>query len=152
MSQPPTVGHNDAREPDSDRGRPARHTTAQRIRFLIDYAKAVDGRDITYTDIRHFLTERGIALSRARWSYLVNGHREVADDDLYAGLADYFEVDADYLRGTQQRPKALEANLDTVLNIRIERVRNYARHNLEDVAPQTLDAVNEALDEKPLAT
>ena len=48
---------------------------AKRLRLLLDVKTAETGTEPSHSVIAAFLNERGVNLSRSRWTYMVNGHR-----------------------------------------------------------------------------
>jgi hypothetical protein len=119
---------------------------ARMLRLLLDYVEAVRGEPYTFTEISGFLQERGISLSRSRWSYMLTGEQwKVRDPQLIEALADLFDADPRYLYGTGNIPGRIEAEMRLVLALRAARVREFAARNLADIAPETLEAITEAL-------
>ncbi|WP_157009124.1 hypothetical protein [Agromyces laixinhei] len=123
---------------------------AQRLRLLIDVAVAETGSEPTYTQIAAFLQERGTKLSRSRWTYMVNGHRWVQDRRLFEGLAEFFDVEPEFLDGTHgaATPDRVSAQLDLVRSMRAARVKAYAARALGDISPDALNAISRYLDEE----
>ena len=93
---------------------------ANRLRLLMDVAEAESGAEPTYSQIADFLKERGVNLSRSRWTYMINGHRYVQDPAVFEGLAAYFDVDTDFLLGADgaTTPEKVTAQLDLVRSMR----------------------------------
>lgn len=52
---------------------------AKRLRLLLDVKATETGTEPAYSQIAAFLKDRGINLSRSRWTYMVGGHRYVSD-------------------------------------------------------------------------
>jgi hypothetical protein len=114
----------------------------------MDVTEARTGREVTYTDINEYLTARDHTLSRARWSYMLNGHRFVDDMPLLDALSDFFEVPHTYLRGGDKTPDAVTAQLDLVRALRANKVRTFAARTLGDLSPETLGAITQFLDKE----
>lgn len=134
--------------PTDQQQREATELLANRLRTLLDVAEARTGNEVTFTAISEYLTGRGINLSRARWSYILNAHRYVDDPQLLDALSDYFEVPHGYLRGEQDAPEIVTAQLDLVRAMRAAKVRTYAARTLGDLSPETLGAITKYLDEE----
>lgn len=123
---------------------------AKRLRLLLDVAVAETGSEPTFTQIAAFLDERGMNLSRSRWTYMVNGHRYVKDGPLFEGLAAFFGVDTEFLAGEAgaETPAKVSAQLDLVRAMRSARVKTYAARTLGDISPNALQAISRFLDEE----
>lgn len=122
---------------------------AKRLRLLLDVKTTETGSEPSYSVIAAFLKERGVNLSRSRWTYMVNGHRRVDDPLVFEGLAEFFEVDVDFLTGDSDvsAPDKVNAQLDLVRAMRAARVKSYATRTLGDLSPKTLEAISQFLDE-----
>jgi hypothetical protein len=133
-----------------DDGQTAAEDLAKRLRLLLDVAAAETGSEPTFAQIAAFLDERGINLSRSRWTYMVNGHRYVRDASLFAGLAAFFDVDPAFLAGElgAEVPAKVRAQLDLVRAMRAARVKSYAARTLGDISPNALQAISRFLDEE----
>jgi len=127
---------------------------AKRLRLLLDVAIAETGAEPTYTQIAAFLQERGVSLSRSRWTYMVNGHRYVQDRPLFEALAEFFGVDAGFLAGDDDAamPARVSAQLDLVRAMRVAKVKSYAARTLGDISPEALKAISRFLDEEATRT
>lgn len=120
---------------------------SQRLRLLVDLYCVEHGVELKYAEVAAALDKQGVSLSRARWSYMLNGHRTVGDPDLLAGLAEFFGVSANFLLGNGPVPDRLEAQLDLIRAMRVSKVRSFAARTLGDVSPRTLNAITQFLDE-----
>ena len=120
---------------------------SQRLRLLVDLYHVEHGVELKYGEVAAALERQGISLSRARWSYMLNGHRTVDDPDLLAALADFFVVSADFLLRNGPVPDRLEAQLNLIKAMRLAKVRAFAARTLGDVSPRTLDAITQFLDD-----
>lgn len=133
---------------DGDTGDQDALDTPQRLRLLIDLYAVEHGAEPTYSEISAHLEAHGISLSRSRWSYMLNGHREVTDRDLLASLAVFFGVQPDFLLSDGPLPERVVSQLELIRAMRISRVRSFAARTLGDVSPRTLDAITRFLDEE----
>lgn len=122
--------------------------TPQRLRLLVDLYAVEHGAEPTYSEISGHLEAHEISLSRSRWSYMLNGHREVTDRHLLAAIADFFGVQSDFLLSDGPLPERVESQLELIRAMRISRVRSFAARTLGDVSPRTLDAITRFLDEE----
>ncbi|MAL05471.1 MAG: hypothetical protein CMH36_01345 [Microbacterium sp.] len=122
---------------------------AKRLRLLIDAEIAATGTEPTYKDIAAFVESRGLSLGRARWSYMINGHRHVEEPEILAALADFFKVDPEFLTSaeTGSLPPQVQAQLDLVRAMRKAKVKSYAARTLGDISPEALAAISRFLDE-----
>ncbi|GAA2185208.1 hypothetical protein GCM10009786_00620 [Leucobacter alluvii] len=123
---------------------------AKRLRLLLDVKTAETGTEPSHSVIAAFLNERGVNLSRSRWTYMVNGHRKVDDPLVFEGLAEFFDVDVAFLTGNSDvsAPDKVNAQLDLVRAMRAARVKSYATRTLGDLSPKTLEAITKFLDEE----
>lgn len=121
---------------------------AKRLRLLLDVVAAETGSEPAYSEIAAFLAERGTNLSRSRWTYMLNGTRKVDDAEVFAGLAEFFDVDVDFLTGSSDvsTPDKVTAQLDLVRAMRAAKVKSYATRTLGDLSPETLEAITQFLD------
>ena len=116
---------------------------AKRLRLLLDVAIAESGIEPTYSQIAAYLGERGTNLSRSRWTYM-------QDPEVFEGLASFFDVDADFLVGSDgaEVPARVSAQLDLVRSMRAAKVKSYAARTLGDISPKALQAISRFLDEE----
>ena len=131
--------------PSNDEAAPA--TLSQRLRLLVDLYTVEHDAEPTHTEVARSLESRGVSLSRARWSYMLNGHRQVDDPEVLDGLADFFGVDRAFVRGEADMPERMAAQLELIRAMRESKVRSFAARTLGDVSPQTLSAITKFLDE-----
>lgn len=131
-----------------DESKMAAEELAKRLRLLLDVSIAESGEEPTYSQIAAFLQTRGVSLSRSRWTYMVNGHRFVQDRPLFEGLAEYFDVDPEFLAGGADAPMPAKvaAQLDLVRAMRAAKVKSYAARTLGDISPDALQAITRFLD------
>lgn len=97
---------------------------AHRLRIILDVAEVQTGRSVTFSEVSEYLAGRGVSISRARWSYMVNGHRTVDDQRLLDALSDFVGVDRAYLRGDNGVPETVASQLDLVRALRATKVRS----------------------------
>ena len=128
----------------------ARYALASKLNLLLDAVAAERGKPVTYREIAAALDERGVSLSRARWSYMLSGSGYlVTDEPLLRGLAAYFEVNADYLLGGADvaEPDRIAAVNELIAAMRAAKVRTFAARTLGQVSPTTLRAITEILNQ-----
>jgi len=121
---------------------------ARKLNLLLDVIMIEDGRRATYTEVAAWVEGRGLTLSRARWSYMTaGGGRYTSDPELLSAIADFFKIDASYLLGgpDEDLPKRIEAQLQLVLAMRLNKVRIYAARMLGDVSPETLRELTDVI-------
>ncbi|WP_019482594.1 hypothetical protein [Arthrobacter sp. TB 23] len=138
-----------------DENKAAAQDLAKRLRLLLDVAIAEsEGSEPTYSQIAAYLGQRGISLSRSRWTYMVNGHRYVQDFAVFEGLAAFFDVDVAFLVGKDSAaiPAKVSAQLDLVRAMRAAKVKSYAARTLGDISPKALQAISRFLDEEMTRT
>lgn len=122
---------------------------ARKLHLLLDVAVAEGDKPVTFPDISAAMSVRGVKLSRARWSYMKDGNgRLVHDRPLLTALAEYFNVDAEYLLSVEdiETPEIVGRQLEFVKALRATRVKSFAAKTLGDVSPETLEAVVKYLD------
>ncbi|MCU6480449.1 hypothetical protein [Arthrobacter sp. A2-55] len=138
----------------STAGNEARRTPqgelARKLHLLLDVAVAERGEALTFPEIRAAMTVRGVGLSRARWSYMKDGNgRLVQDRPLLTALADYFNVDPEYLLSVEdvETPEMVGRQLEFIKSLRAARVKSFAAKTLGDVSPETLEIIVDYLDQ-----
>lgn len=136
--------------PSEEQNKAAAELLEKRLRLLLDVKAAETGTEPSFSEIAAFLKERGTNLSRSRWTYMVNGHRKVDDADVFTGLAEFFDIDVDFLTGDSDvsTPEKVNAQLDLVRAMRAAKVKSYATRTLGDLAPETLEAITKFLEEE----
>lgn len=128
----------------------ARYELARKLNLLLDAFAAERGNALTYKEIAAVLDARGVRLSRARWSYMLSGSGYlVTDESLLRGLAEYFDVDPEYLLGGPgvPEPERVIAMNEMIIAIRAAKVKNFAARTLGEVSPPTLKAITELLNQ-----
>lgn len=121
---------------------------ARRLNLLLDVVVAERGQSVTFREVQQKLAEKGIKLSRARWFYMKDGTgRLVSNPALLGALCDIFNVDPDYLMGSDASdlPERIDSQLEFVKSLRAARVKTFAARTLGDVSPETLRAITEYL-------
>ncbi|WP_235501594.1 hypothetical protein [Arthrobacter sp. Leaf137] len=121
---------------------------ARRLNLLLDVVVGERGQPVTFREVQQKLAEKGIKLSRARWFYMKDGTgRLVSDPALLGALCDIFNVDPDYLMGSDDAdlPERIDSQLEFVKSLRAARVKTFAARTLGDVSPETLRAITEYL-------
>jgi hypothetical protein len=122
---------------------------ARRLALLLDHVEAVRGTPYTFTEVNAYVEAKGIPLSRARWSYMLSGDAwRVRDGDLLVALAELFGVDEGYLRGDEDLPEAIAAEMHLVRALRRSRVQNFAARNLGDTDPAAYEAIAQYLEQQ----
>lgn len=145
--------HNGEQElPDNENGPEsgpsAQQVLARRLNLLLDVAAEERGAPLTFLELQKELTDRGVGLSRARWSYMKDGTgRLVSDPQLLAAISDVFGVDPDYLLGNQgpELPELIDSRLEFLKALRAAKVKSFAARALGEVSPETLRVITEYL-------
>ncbi|WP_195849455.1 hypothetical protein [Arthrobacter sp. AQ5-05] len=131
-------------------GRTPQGELSRRLRLLLDIVLEETDRPVLFSDISAAMTTRGVKLSRARWNYMRDGNgRLIPDRTLLVALADFFNVDPDFLLSVEDM-ETLEltaSQLELVKALRAERVKWFTAKTLGDVSPQTLDMTIDYLDQ-----
>ena len=120
---------------------------ARRLNLLLDHVEAVRGEPYTFSEVSEYLASKGVSLSRARWSYMLNGGRwRVRDAGLLAALADLFDVDVAYLEGSGDLPSRVVEEMDMIRGLRRARFHSFGVRNFGDTDPEALRAIEAYLD------
>lgn len=140
--QPEAEGNQDA--PEEFESRSVR--LARKLNLLMDALEA-EGRKVTFADIQKAVAADGIQLHRSRWGYMTSGTgHNTTDDRLLVSLAKFFGVNPRYLiMDTDEVPERVEAQMDLLHTMRMNKVRNFAARQLADVDPETLRRITEIL-------
>ena len=121
---------------------------SRRINLLLDVAAEERGKPLTFLELKKELAERGVGLSRARWSYMKDGTgRLVSDPQLLTAISEVFGVDPGYLMsdtGTEL-PELIDSKLEFLKALRAAKVKSFAARALGEVSPETLRAITEYL-------
>lgn len=127
---------------------PSASDLSKRLRFALDrVALARGGEELTFPEIQGFLADRGVKLSRSRWSYMLSGdHVRTRDRELLTCLSELLEVPADYFY-SGVLPVPLAADVELVRAMRVAQVQNFAARALEDIAPEAYAAIAGVLGE-----
>jgi hypothetical protein len=123
---------------------------SRKLTLLVSVAKTDTGEPLTFKAISAALAERGVVLSRARWSYMLHGNGPlVTNPRLLRALADVLGVDVSYLTpgANGPLPERIEAQLNVLRAIRYSKFKVVAARELGEVAPRTLDAITEILNQ-----
>lgn len=128
----------------------SREVLARRLSLLLDVVPLASGERATFEDLHQFLTQRGVSLSRARWTYMVSGTgRRVTDYGLLTAIAEFFEIAPAFLLEEQgELPARINAQLEFVQMARRKQVRLYATRMLGDVSPELLQELMASLQDE----
>ncbi|TFD61041.1 hypothetical protein E3T39_07595 [Cryobacterium suzukii] len=120
---------------------------ARKLNLLLDVVVAEGNTPYTYKQIEHGLKNKGVALSRARWAYMITGDGPlVTDPALLTGIAEFFRIPAEYMLGSDSDlPERVDAQLSFVKSLRVARVVSFAARMLGDVSPETLRSITDLL-------
>jgi transcriptional regulator with XRE-family HTH domain len=122
---------------------------ARKLNILLDTAEA-EGRKVTFTDVRDAMAAAGTPLSRARWHYMRSGTGPaVKKVDFLQNLAKFFGVSENYLIDVDEElPPRVEAQLELLASMRVNKVRNFAARQLDGLSPETLLQIRDLIDEQ----
>ncbi|NVM97752.1 hypothetical protein [Arthrobacter sp. SDTb3-6] len=126
----------------------AQQILARRLNLLLDVAAEERGRPLTFLELKKELADRGVGLSRARWSYMKDATgRLVSDRKLLTAISEVFGVDPDYLLGNQgpELPELIDSKLEFLKALRAAKVKSFAARALGEVSPETLRAITQYL-------
>ncbi|TDW29215.1 hypothetical protein [Cryobacterium psychrophilum] len=125
----------------------AQRELARKLNLLLDVVVAEGNTPHTYKDIASALTAKGLSLSRARWAYMLSGSGPlVTEPALLTGIAEFFRIPAEYLRGSDDDiPERVDSQLAFVRELRANRVVDFAARTISDVSPETLRAITALL-------
>lgn len=117
---------------------------SRRINLVLDADETVPR---TYPEIRAALEVIGVTLSRVRWSNLKNGTTTAMPSPaLLTALGEVLGVGPDYLSGeTATVPAPVRNHEAELIELRRQRVYDYAVRNLAEVDPSTLDSITQRL-------
>lgn len=125
-----------------------RSELSRKLRLLMDVVEANSGEPPSYKEIAAELGEAGIALTRPRWWYMLNGTGPVVrDKKLLGALAQFFGVPAEYLTdpvGHSEVPERVQAQLELVLEMRKQEVVAFATRRFDEFA--TVEEIRDVLD------
>lgn len=122
---------------------------SRKIDLLLDVVVTSEGKQYEFNDIAAALAERGVKLSRTRWHHLKVGDSTVKHPtDLITALADFFQVDPDYLlKADGDIPERIQHELELLAAMRRAKVKEFATRTLAEVDNETLDAIAALLDD-----
>lgn len=121
---------------------------SRRLELLLDAAVAERGQPVSFREISGALADRGVKMSRARWSYMKDGNGSlIPDRPLLTALADYFKVSPDYLLVVEdmETPEVAWGHRDSVRSLRAAKVKSFVDQTLGDVSSETLEDITEYL-------
>lgn len=122
---------------------------ARKLNLLLDSAEA-EGKKVSYNDVRDAMKAAGTPISRARWHYMRAGSGPaVKKTELLQNLAGFFGVNRDYLLDeAEDLPPKVEAQLELLATMRVNKVRNFAARQLDGLSPETLLQIRDLIDEQ----
>lgn len=116
---------------------------SRKIDLLLDVVVTSEGRQFEFHDIQQALEEKDVKLSRTRWHHIKAGDSTVRQPSkLVAALADFFQVNQDYLlQSDGEVPERIQRELELLGAMRRAKVREFATRTLAEVDNETLDAI-----------
>lgn len=123
---------------------------ARKLNLLLDLYETKGTEALTYREISEHMAQRGTPLSRSRWAYMRSGDSSLATDNaLLRNLAEFFDVDSEYLLDdASEVPSLVDAQLELLRTMREARVRNFAARQLQGISPETLVRLRKVIDER----
>lgn len=121
---------------------------SRRLNLLLDVAADERGTPLTFLELKKELADRGVGLSRARWSYMKDGTgRLVSDAQLLTAISEVFGVAPAYLLGDHgtELPELIDSKLEFLKALRAAKVKSFAARALGEVSPETLRVITEYL-------
>jgi hypothetical protein len=121
---------------------------ARKLNLLLDAAEA-EGRKISFNDVRDAMAAAGTPISRSRWHYLRTGTGSLKKAEFLENLAEFFGVHRRYLLEDEpELPAKVEAQLDLLATMRVNKVRNFAARQLDGLSPETLLQIRDLIDKQ----
>ncbi len=135
---------------ESDHEDPAltdRQVIAQKIELLIDVMRARGHETISFSEIQRELSKRGVQISRTKWFRIRKGSPDGRPTpDLLRALADYFDVDADYLLQRDGQISArVEAELNLLQSLKLIGASDVGARTVGDLSPDALNEIAAAI-------
>lgn len=122
---------------------------SRKIDLLLDVVVTSEGKPFEFSDIATQLASRGVKLSRTRWHHIKAGDSTVKHPpELITALADFFQIDPDYLLKVDgEVPARIQHELELLAAMRRAKVKEFATRTLAEVDNETLDAIAALLDD-----
>lgn len=123
---------------------------ADRLNTLYDVIAAEGGQRYTFPHISAAMAERGVHISRARWSYMRAGTGPMTTDEaLLEALADFFGVPVRYLTDEDSEvPDRVQAQLELLRTLREAEVKSFAARSLTtELSTETLMEIRAIIDQ-----
>lgn len=132
---------------DNDPALTDREVIAQKIELLIDVMRARGHEPTSFTKIQKELAKRGVKLSRTKWFRIRKGSPDGRPTpDLLRALADYFDVDADYLlKRDGQISAQVEAELNLLRALKLMGAKDVGARTVGDLPPEALNEIAAAI-------
>ena len=135
---------------ESDHEDPAltdRQVIAQKIELLIVVMRARGHETISFSEIQRELSKRGVQISRTKWFRIRKGSPDGRPTpDLLRALADYFDVDADYLLQRDGQISArVEAELNLLQSLKLIGASDVGARTVGDLSPDALNEIAAAI-------
>ena len=127
----------------------------KRINLLLDAAAEKRGSPVLFPEIKVELAARGVSMSRARWFYMKDASGPlVKNKKVLTAICGMFDVNPAYLLDldSNELPESIQARLEFVRALRVARIQAFAARTLDDVTPETLNAIADFLNQDIQAT
>lgn len=137
-------------ESDVERNLQESQVLSRKINLLLDVVLSPEGgKRYEFNDIQRALADRGIKLSRTRWHHIKQGTATARQPkEVLEGLADFFDVDQNYLLNSDSKtPQRIQYELEVLAAMRRAKVKDFATRTLAEVDNETLNAIAELLED-----
>ncbi|WP_113719762.1 hypothetical protein [Arthrobacter dokdonensis] len=126
-----------------------REIVAQKIELLLDVMRARGHEPANFAEIQKEMAKRGVKLSRTRWFRIRKGSSDGRPTpDLLRALADYFDVDANYLLQRDGQISArVEAELNLLNALKLMNVSDVGARTVGDLTPEALNEIAAAINQ-----
>jgi len=126
-----------------------REVIAQKIELLIDVMRARGHEPAGFTEIQKEMAKRGVKISRTKWFRIRKGSPDGRPTpDLLRALADYFDVDADYLlKRDGQISARVEAELNLLKALKLMGAKDVSARTVGDLPPEALNEIAAAINQ-----
>lgn len=126
-----------------------REVVAQKIELLIDVMRARGHEPASFSEIQRELSKRGVQISRTKWFRIRKGSPDGRPTpDLLRALADYFDVDANYLLHRDGQVSArVEAELNLLQSLKLIGANDVTARTVGNLSPAALNEIAAAINQ-----
>lgn len=126
-----------------------REVVAQKIELLIDVMRARGHDTASFSEIQEELSMRGVQISRTKWFRIRKGSPDGRPTpNLLRALADYFDVDAEYLLKRDGQVSArVEAELNLLQSLKLIGASDIGARTVGNLSPEALNEIAAAINQ-----